>query len=251
MFILKGFLQKYLFSHKSFSISHCIFRSNARIWRISCKIGTARVPHALSQSCQSWCMIFIILNLKSTSRDCRSDLVDMIFPLPWKLPLWYDQPYLKSPIRRHFQSKLPICNVYTLDSCKGLLILSFLTELEKHPNKEQCRSDRLPFQMFQNNGLLRALPWYLIYLQILGPKFRINQQKLPNFSGERSYLGHYSAGIMNFAEFWSLPLRVNQFYFFRQLVEWFATTNILPSITSPSWKEITLWNIAFLYSGVS
>ena len=127
---------------------------------------------------------------------------------------------------------------------------SFITELETYPNKEQCRSDRLPFQMFQNNGLLRALPWYLIYLQILGPKFRINQQKLPNFSGERSYLGHYSAGIMNFAEFWSLPLRVNQFYFFRQLVEWFATTNILPSITSPSWKEITLWNIAFLYLGV-
>ena len=126
MFILKGFLQKYLFSHKSFSISHCIFRSNARIWRISCKIGTARVSHALSQSCQSWCMIFIILNLKSTSRDCRSDLVDMIFPLPWKLPLWYDQPYLKSPFRRHFQSKLPICNAYILDNCKSLSSYHFL-----------------------------------------------------------------------------------------------------------------------------
>ena len=57
------------------------------------------------------------------------------------------------------------------------VLLSFLTELEKHPNKEQCRSDRLPFQMFQNNGLPRVLPWYLIYLQILGPKFRNSQQK--------------------------------------------------------------------------
>ena len=122
----KGFLQKYLFSHKSFSISHCIFRSNARIWRISCKIGTARVSHALSQSCQSWCMIFIILNLKSTSRDCRSDLVDMIFLLPWKLPLWYGRPYLKSPFGQHFQSKLPICNVYILYNCKGLFLYYIL-----------------------------------------------------------------------------------------------------------------------------
>ena len=118
------------------------------------------------------------------------------------------------------------------------ILISLLTELEKHPNKEQCRSDRLPFQMFQSNGLLRVLPWYLICLQILGPKFRNSQQKLPNFSGERSYLGHDSTGIMNFAKFWSLPFRVNQFYFFRQLVERLASTNILPSITSPSWKEM-------------